>query len=888
MNSLAVVVCSLLYLCGLFGLASWAERRSRAGRSVVNNPYLYALSMAVYCTAWTFYGSVGRAASEGIEFLAIYIGPTLAAPLWWPVLRKMIRICKQQRITNIADFISARYGKSRGLGVLVSLFCVVGIIPYISIQLKAIAGSFSVLSGQPASRPGSSFIDDKALYITLLLASFTILFGARKLEATERHEGMVTAIAVESLIKLVAFLAVGVFVTFGLFHGPADVFRQAAQVPSLRGEFMFEVGHSSADWFWYILLSMSAILFLPRQFQMAVVENVNEQHLRKAMWLFPLYLFLINLFVVPLAFGGRLLLGGAPSAADGYVLSLPLQAGQRGLALLAYLGGFSAATSMIVAEATALSVMLSNNVVMPVLVGFPRWQQFGKSPSDIVLLVRRLAILVVLLLSYVYYRFISSQFSLVTVGLVSFAAVAQFSPAIIGGLFWKQGNLSGARLGLWLGITVWFYTLIVPTMVPTGLLPDTLLTDGPAGLGWLRPNALLGLTTLNPISHGVFWSLLVNIGGYLWGSLNRAQSSSDHQQAVLFVDVFRLSRQHEASVAWKGTANVADLRRLLASFFGSEQADRIVERHPHRRSKPSPTGGEPINIAESELVTLTERLLGGAIGAASARMLVASVTQEEPVPVEEVIQILKTSQEIMAVNKELTRKSDELTDLTAQLQTLNDELHLTDLQKDEFLATVTHEIRTPLTSIRALTEILHDAPDLDEYTRQQFLSTIIRETERLTRLINQVLELERIESGRIELTLEPILMREIISEAISAIHQLIVQKNIQLTIRYDAPPTLILGDRDRLMQVLINLLSNAVKFCEPGRGHIAISLIINEEDCVVQVIDNGIGIAEEQQELIFEKYRQARHRTSNKPTGTGLGLAISVPTVLFCVVNLET
>ena len=308
MSSPTIILCSLLYLALLFLIAERAEQRSKRRPSPSQNPYIYALSLAVFCTAWTFYGSVGRAATNGVDFLATYIGPTLGAPLWWVVGRKLIRICKEQRITNLADFISARYGKSRGLGVFVTGLCVVGLIPYISIQLKAIATSFSVLTVQT----GSSALSDQALLITILLAFFTILFGTRKLSATEAHPGLVTAIAVESIVKLIAFLAVGIFVTFGLFNGPGDIFSRALARPDLRDGFTFGPAHTTADWFWTCLLSMPAVLLLPRQFQVFVVENTSEKNVRKAAWLFPLYLFLINLFVLPVAFGGKLLLGQLP------------------------------------------------------------------------------------------------------------------------------------------------------------------------------------------------------------------------------------------------------------------------------------------------------------------------------------------------------------------------------------------------------------------------------------------------------------------------------------------------------------------------------------------------------------------------------------------------
>jgi signal transduction histidine kinase/Na+/proline symporter len=876
MNSLTVLLCSLLYLSLLFAVAYWAEQRPQRKRSLVNNPFIYALSISVYCTAWTFYGSVGQAASGGIEFLTSYIGPTLGAPVWWSVQRKIIRICKTQRITSIADFISSRYGKSRILGVLVTLFCVMGMIPYISIQLKAITTSFAVLSGQSITETAGVSLNTKALIVSVLLAMFTILFGARKLEATERHEGMVTAIAVESIVKLVAFLTVGIFITFFLFSGPADLFEQAAAVPALKRLFTFTSGASSTNWFWNVCLSMMAILFLPRQFQVAVVENVDEKHLNKAMWLFPLYLFLINLFVLPLAFAGQLLLSPAVDA-DNYVLALPLAFGQQGLALLAYIGGFSAATSMIIVETIALSVMISNNVVMPILVSRPGWQaRFGptagnSSWSRVVITIRRLAILSLLLLAYLYYRYVANHFSLVSVGVISFVAVAQFTPAMIGGLFWKRGSRIGAKLGLSLGFACWIYTLIAPSVASAGFLPGSFVTEGPFGLAFLKPYALFGLTGMDSIAHGLFWSLFVNTGGYVWGSLNYGHRPRDRAQAVLFVDVYHYAQRTAPSGTWRGQALNSDLQALLATFFGEDRVQQTMERVARQNDLAVNT-----TYADPILVSYAEKWLAGAIGAASARIIVASVANEEPPSVDEVIDILKASQELITVNEELTRKSTELQQTTEQLSQANERLKLTDQQKDDFVSTVTHEIRTPLTSIRALSEILYDQDDMDEAVRQQFLGQVIRETERLSRLINQVLDLEHYDSGRYSLVMEPVRIDELMQESMESVAQLARDKGVTLAVEPGAGPLpRVEGDRDRLMQVLINLFSNAIKFAPAHTGRVVASMGVRDGQLTFSISDNGIGIDPALQQLIFEKFYQAGSPSVRKPKGSGLGLAIS-------------
>ena len=865
MNSFWIVLAAILYLAFLFGLANLAERRSLFKNSWVNNPYVYALSLAVYCTAWTFYGSVGHAVKNGADFLAVYVGPTMLIPLWWLVFRKIIRICKAERITNIADFVSARYGKDHALGIIVTVLCILGLVPYISIQLKAIANSFRVLAGSDGS---ASFLTDKAFYMAIILAIFTILFGARKLEATERHEGMVTVIAFESLIKLSAFLAVGIFVTYGIFDGFGDITQRAAAVEPLQKLFTIPQ-NQTGNWFWHCLLSGLAIMFLPRQFQLAVVENVNENHLKKAMWLFPLYLLVINIFVMPIALGGYLVFGNTIPA-DSYVLALPLHFGQKGLAILTYLGGFSAASGMIIVECTALTVMISNNLVMPFIVRRPNWEGWmGSSISEWVINLRRVSIVLLIGLAYLYYKIVSDRHSLVSVGLVSFAAVAQLAPVVIGGLFWKRPTREGATGGLLFGGAVWFYTLIIPLLVSAGYLPLSLLEKGLFGEAWLRPEALFGMTGLDSISHGLFWSLLVNILFYVYGSLFYSLSAQEQSQANLFVDIFQYSDSAKSSVAWKGKALLVDIKNLLHSFFGQSRADRLLDVFVKRNNINLKT-----TYADPRLVNYAEKLLGGAVGTTSARTLVASVAKEEKITVDEVIDILKTSQELKNLNRELQRKTDELERVGDELKRSNERLTHTDRMKDDFLSTVTHEIRTPLTSIRALSEIVYDYPDLKSDERQHFLGTVIKETERLSRLINQVLDLERYDSGLYVLQYDKFSPRELINEVLVSLHQLARER--QVSIRFNSQDYLpeIIADRDRLMQVLVNLLSNALKFTETEKGAVVLDAYYENDVIYFRITDNGQGVDIKFQELIFDKFYQAQNQTTRKPKGSGLGLAI--------------
>ena len=895
MSKLLVIGFSFGYLALLFGVAYAAERRSAARKSLVSNPYVYALSMAVYCTAWTYYGSVGRAAHSGLQFVGIYLGPTLLAPAWWLVLRKIIRVSRQQRLTSIADFISARYGKSAALGALVTVVCVLGIIPYIALQIKAIATSFITLTGSGAGVSGPAATT--ALYTTGALAVFTILFGVRSVEATERHEGIVLAVAVESVLKLVAFLMLGIFVTFGLFHGFADVFDQAAAVPALRQLFTLHgSGTSGAEWVTLLVLSMSAILLLPRQFQVAVVENVDENHLRKAMWLFPLYLIIINLFVLPIAFGGVLKLGRTGIDADTYVLALPLAAGHSWLALLTYLGGLSAASSMIIVETIALSVMMSNHLLMPLLLRVPAVSPQGQTRwfaylGRVALESRRLAVVLVLLLAYGYYFEVGKQLPLVNTGLVSFAAVAQFMPAVLGGLYWKGGTRRGATAGLLAGFAIWFFTLVLPSLVGPGLLPESVLTDGVGGIGALRPLALFGLEGLDYLSHGLFWSWLFNIGLYVGLSLAWLPTALELRQADVFVDVFTRRSLAEEVTGWQGRTPFPDVRALLMGFLGKKRTNQALRAFADRFPDALPGvknveltipafPNSPIHplgeAADPRLLTYAEKLLAGSLGPASARLLVASVAGAERISYDSVVGILKESQQLLEANRELQKQSRQLQRLTDELRAAYDQLQALDQRKDEFLYTVTHELRTPLTSIRALAEILADNPELEELERQKFQLTIGREAERLTRLISLVLDLEKFESGQATLSRAPVPVPGLVAEALEAVGQLVRDKHIALHLDTPADLPLLAADRDRLMQVLVNLLSNAIKACRAdGTGRIAVLAWPAADVLLLCVEDNGRGISPAAQHLIFDKFFQAPNQTTRKPEGTGLGLAIT-------------
>ena len=871
-----LIAVSLLYLGLLFAVAWWGDRRADQGRSLIANPTIYALSMAVYCTTWTFYGSVGRAAVSGIGFLPVYLGPTLVMALGWFLLLKMIRIVKANRITSIADFISSRYGKSHLLGGLVTIIAVIGIIPYIALQLKAVSSTVSLLLSypdivMPHRSPTMPVAADISFYIALILAAVTIVFGTRHLDATERHEGMVAAIALESGVKLVAFIAVGVFVTYGIYDGFGDIFEHFDTHPELRRlTSAIPSGQGYTGWFSLIVLSAMAVLFLPRQFQVAVVENVNESHLRRAAWLFPLYMLLINLFVLPIALGGLLHFSGQGVDADTFVLTLPMSQRQEGLALLVFIGGLSAGTGMVIVETIALSTMVCNDLVMPLLLRHQRLAlEESKDLSGLLLSIRRGAIVVILLLGYFYFRLAGEAYALVAIGLISFAAVAQFAPAMIGGMYWRGGTRGGALAGLSGGFLVWAYTLLLPSFAKSGWLPADFLTQGLFGVELLRPQQLFGLTGIDEISHCLFWSFLANIGAYVGVSLLRPPMVAEATQATVFVDALKESGPVGA-VLWRGRAKVSDLQELVGRFLGPLKAETAFAAFSRRHGD----SGHQLE-ADARLVQFAESLLAGAIGSASARVMVASVAKEEPLSIDEVMHILDEASQLRTYSRELERKSRELTAAPLELREANERLQELDRVKDDIMSSVTHELRTPLTSIRAFSELLHDDPRMHLSDRKRFLGLIVSEAERLTRLINQTLDLAKIESGRADWNACELDLKEVIEQSLAATSQLFHEKGARVEV--DLPDNLppILADRDRLIQVMLNLLSNAAKFLTPGSGHVLVRLRRLADELEVSVVDNGPGIRPEDQQLIFEKFRQVGDTMTAKPTGTGLGLPIS-------------
>lgn len=874
--SISIVIFSaLLYLFILFYIAFKGDERSAQGKSMANNPYIYALSMAVYCTAWTYYGSVGRAAQSGLGFLPIYLGPTLFAPLSIFVLRKIMLISKAQRITSIADFISSRYGKSATLGILVTIVAFLGIIPYIALQLKAIVFSFDILVynadiNQEKTLPRL----DTALFTTVIFATFTIIFGTRNIDPNERHDGMVTAIAFESIIKLAAFIAVGLFVTYGLYDGFEDLFSKAMQHEQIK--VLLNPQNNSNNpfsWLWLTVISFFAIICLPRQFHIAVVEGISTKYIYKAMWLFPLYLLLINIFVLPIAMAGMMQFQGTTILADTYVLELPLIKGYQFLALLVFIGGLSAATGMVVVETMAISIMLSNHIFLPIILS--RTIHKDKSStmgfSALLMYIRRLNVLIIFALAYAYFKILGTDYTLVSIGLISFVAVAQFAPAIIGGIYWKRATKKGAIVGLITGFLIWTFTLPLPTLTNTGIIDKSFVEYGLWGIAQLKPYALFGLQGMDQISHAAFWSLLLNVAAYVSVSLYTYPSKLELAQADYFVDIHKyLDTNHEIEV-FRRSAKVTDLVYLMQKFLGEERSYLLLaafEKEHHIELK-------NIKTANADLVNYAETHLAGALGASSAKIIIDSVVKEQQISFEELVNILTQTQEIMQYTKALEVKSTELELTTSRLKEANERLQDLDRLKADFITTVTHELRTPITSIKALSSIIRDFPDLDKTKHDDYINIIVKECDRISRLINQVLDLEKLPTLQENTQKTPVNIIDIVENALHNLHHAFASKNIdcQLTTNYDVIN--VLGDADQLTQVFVNLLSNASKFCDVAEGKVSVSIYTIDKAVFIKVADNGIGIPKDKQAFIFDRFTQLSDRKLGKPAGSGLGLHIT-------------
>ncbi|WP_026712754.1 sensor histidine kinase [Flavobacterium daejeonense] len=864
MSSLGLLLILVVYVVILFYIAHWSEKRSHS--KWTNNPYIYSFSLAVYCTAWTYYGSIGMAAKSGLDYLPIYLGPIIIIPTWIIILKRIIRITRINKITSIADFISLRYGNSRSLGALVTLISIFGIVPYIALQLKAISDTYHIVT---KTQPHSNIFTDNTTYICIALALFASYYGNKYVDASEKRRGIVTAIAIESILKLVFFSIIGIYVTYFVFDGFDDIYTKASVLEDFNKKNTIGSLSNGINWFFLCLISMFAIFILPRQFHTAIVENNQEKHIRTAIWLFPLYLLLFNVFVFPIAWGGNILFGSQGLNSDTYSLLIPQHFNNNFLTVIVFLGGFSAAISMIIVSSIALATMLSNNLLIPYgFIGSLKNISPEKNTKRIVL-SRKIGIFSLIILAYIIYRVFILDYTLVSIGLLSFVIIAQLAPSFFGALFWKRGSKKGAVTGIILGFSVCFYTLLVPYAIGTTKSSSTFVQEGAWGIELLKPFQLFGLDYLDPIPQAVFWSLLVNILSYLAISVSFSGNYRERNYAEMFVDIDKYINNHENAYVWKGTANISDITKILERFLGTERTQRALTIFNLKYNIDKNN-----NIADARFIKFAENLLTGHIGTASAKIVISSVAKEDKISLPEVLRILEESKENIIINKMLVENSNELKTLSEKLQRANQELINKDIQKDEFLDTVTHELRTPITAIRAATEILHDDENIPTEVRQKFLQNIITESDRLNRLIDKILDLEKFETGKQKIYLSKNNICQTINNTLESLQQLIVNKKIKVDFETKTFEIKAIYDEERIIQVLNNLFSNAIKFSSETEGKIKITITENNDFTAVSIHNNGKAINPEDLEAIFDKFYQARNQNIKKPIGSGLGLAI--------------
>lgn len=658
----AIVSLAIGYVGALFAIAWAGDRIMRSHKGLEGRPFIYALTLGVYCTSWTFFGSVGLAGATGYDFIPVYLGPILMFAIGWPLLVRIVRLAKSQNLTSVADFLAARYGKSPAVAAIVTIVSVVGTLPYIALQLKAVVTSTEVLLGNspliPFALPEIGILET-AFVVALTLALFAVLFGTRHIDATEHQHGLMLAVAAESLVKLAAFLTVGIFVLYSVFGGIAGFAERVKD--SLEFQTVFGRAFNGGTWLTVTFLSFVCVILLPRQFHVTVVENHSEGEIKRAAWMFPFYLVLINLFVVPIAAAGLLTLPRGLVDADMFVIALPMAKGADIVTTFAYVGGLSAATAMVIVESVALSIMVCNGLVVPILLrrhsseADPQQELAGQ-----LLVIRRIAIFAIVLAGYLVHRALGQAQGLAAIGLVSFAAIAQLAPAFFLGLIWRKGTARGAIAGIVAGFAVWGYTLMLPWIVKAGWLPLSLLESGPFGIAWLKPQALL-LLKFEPLTHGVLWSMAANVTAYLTVSLLRPPEPVESLQAHLFIEDDASRSDYPATPIafrlWRTSITIGDLQATAARYVGAERAERSFAEYAATR-RPGPAAKLRLDTeADIQFLRFTERLLTSAIGAASARLVLALVLRRSNVGSQAALRLLDDASEALQYNRDLLQSA---------------------------------------------------------------------------------------------------------------------------------------------------------------------------------------------------------------------------------------
>jgi Na+/proline symporter/CheY-like chemotaxis protein len=608
LNPLSLILIALAYTALLFAIAWTGDRQRIARQHRKIQAGIYSLSLAVYCTSWTFFGAVGSAATTGWGYLPIYLGPALVFLFGFDLIRRIALTSREQRITSIADYLAHRFGRSHTLAVLVTLAAVVGSLPYIALQLKAITTGFDVITASTGLQAPIS--ENISLYIAVALAVFAILFGTRTMDASEHHRGLMWAIAFESLVKLLAFVAIGLFVVFGIFDGLADVantVRENSEYLHLFSPWRLPEGFGLQ-----LVLAMAAIICLPRQFHVAVVEFRNVDELRTARWVFPAYLMVFAILIMPIALAGLTQFAGQDVNPDTYVLALPLAFDREALAVLAFLGGFSAATGMVIVAMVALAIMVSNDIVMPLLLRSGITTRRSRADlSETLLWVRRVAILLITLIAYIYYQAIETGLPLASIGLLSFSAAAQFAPPLLIGLYWRGASRTGAIFGLSVGVAIWFFFLLLPS-----------LSSGMSSL------------PVVPFNQAAAWSLFLNT------------------VLVLVVSLLVPDRRPSPGTTELGSGRdrlitLGELQNTIGRFLGMQLTGQALATHMGTARFKADA------LASPDTVQFGERLLAGSIGSASARTVLTSALYHRGLGPKDVMELLDRTSQAVQFNREL-------------------------------------------------------------------------------------------------------------------------------------------------------------------------------------------------------------------------------------------
>jgi len=859
MSSFALFIVVLIYLALLFLVAHLAEKKK--SKIWINNPYIYALSLAVYCTAWTYYGSIGVAATSGLNYLPVYIGPIVVVPAWIYINTRIVRISRVNKISSLADFISLRYGNSRSFSAIITLVCFFAIIPYIGLQIKAISETFHLVTETKIS---PNILTDSGTFVVVLIAVFSSYYGTRYVDASEKRLGIISAIALESFLKLFFIIILGLFVIYYAFDGFSDLYQKASQFPDFKAKNTFNGIEGAMNWMVLCMISGTAICILPRQFHTAIVENRQEKHIKTAIWFFPLYLLIFTVFIFPIAWGGRLIFNGQNVNPEFYSILIPQHFDNTLITVFVFLGGLSSSISMIIISAITLSIMLSNNLIIPYgLLGKFKAENETQNTRNITN-IRKFSIFGLIIVAFAFYKYFILKTSLDSVGLISFVIIAQLAPAFFGAIFWRRGSYKGAVAGLSAGLIICYFGLIIPQYYFSynselkGILRDL-----------YNAFQFFDISFLTRIPEIFFWSVLVNTALFTILSVSMKGNYRERNFAELYVDIDKYIQNHENAFIWRGTAYVSDIQNILERFLGKKKTEQAMRIFNIKYNIDSQT-----ETADSRFIKFSENLLAGRIGTASAKILIEGVTKEDKISLKEVLNILEESKENITLNKKLTEKSEELKQLSSDLSTANENLIVKDRQKDDFLDSVAHELRTPITAIRSAGEILADDDDIPLDIKREFLNNIITESDRLSEIINDILYLDKLQHGEIALNIQENNIIETYKKALNPIFHLIQQKFIHVSEVDLLNDYLFKYDEARFIQLFQNILGNALKFTDE-QGIIQTKFSQKDDNLVIKIFNTGKNIPDEDLKLIFDKFYQSKNQNIRKPTGSGLGLAIS-------------